>query len=102
MYVMVQQQLQTAFDDTLKTTANTARLGGPRPDDRFGGRGGGAVFLSGRADIFAQIVDGSGNIVGSDPQVGGSPELVTSELIAVANGQVPDAIADVTTPKGHF
>lgn len=102
MYVMVQQQLQAAVDDTLKTTAQTARVGGPRPDDRFGGRGGGAVFLSGRADIFAQIVDGSGAVVGTDPQVGQSPELVTSEVIAVANGQRADAIADVTTSKGHF
>jgi len=74
MYLMVQQQIQSAFDDTLKTTANTARLGGPRPDDRFGGRaGGGQVFLSGRPDIFAQIVDTSGSIVGSDSQVGQSP-----------------------------
>ena len=102
MYLMVQQQIQAAFDDTLKTTANTARLGGPRPDDRFGGRGGGQVLLSGRADIFAQIVDASGNVVGSDPQAGQSPELVTSEVLAVANGKLPDAYADVTTANGHF
>src|SRR5439155_17341268 len=91
MYLMVQQQIQTAFDDTLKTTATTARLGGPRPDDRFGGRGGGGqVFLSGRADIFAQIVDTSGAIVGSDSQVGQSPELVTAQVLAVANGKSAD------------
>jgi len=102
MYVMVQQQLQDAFNDTLKTTAITARVGGPRPEDRFGSRGGGAVYLSGRADIFAQIVDTSGAVVGSDPQFGQSPELITSEVLAVANGQRPDAFADVTTAKGHF
>ena len=103
MYVMVQQQIQSAFDDTLKTTANTARLGGPRPDDRFGGRGGGgAVFLSGRADIFAQIVDASGGVVGSDPQVGQQPELVTSDVLAVANGKSADGWADVTTATGHW
>jgi two-component system sensor histidine kinase MprB len=102
MYVMVQQQIQTAFDDTLKTTANSARLGGPRPDDRFGGRGGGQVFLSGRADIFAQIVDTSGGVVGSDPQVGQQPELVTSDVLAVANGKSPDGWADVTTATGHW
>ncbi|HUG04978.1 MAG: HAMP domain-containing sensor histidine kinase [Chloroflexota bacterium] len=101
MYVIVQQQLQTAFNETLVTTANTARLG-PRQEDRFGGRGGGAVYLSGRADIFAQIVDGSGTVVGSDPQFGQSPELVTSEVVAVANGERADAFADVTTEKGHF
>lgn len=102
MYVLVQQQLLTAFNDTLITTAKTARLGGPRPEDRFGGRGGGAVYLSGRADIFAQIVDSSGNVVGSDPQFGQSPELITAEVVAVANGQRADAFADVTTAKGHF
>jgi two-component system sensor histidine kinase MprB len=105
MYLMVQQQLDAAFNNTLKTTAQTARLqGGPRPDDRFG-RGGGAVrveYLSGRADIFAQIVDSTGTIVGSDPQAGESPELVTSEVLAVANGKRADAFADVTTPGGHF
>lgn len=102
MYLMVQQQLDAAFNDTLKTSAQTARLGGPRPDDRFGGRGGGAVYLSGRADIFAQIVDSSGSIVGSDPQAGQSPELVTSEVLAVASGKRADAFADVTTANGHF
>jgi two-component system, OmpR family, sensor histidine kinase MprB len=105
MYLLVQQQLETAFNDTLRTSAQTARLqGGPRPDDRFG-RGGSTVrveYLSGRADIFAQIVDSSGDIVGSDPQAGESPELVTSEVLAVANGKRADAFADVTTASGHF
>ncbi len=103
MYLMVQQQIQGAFDDTLQTTANTARLGGPRPDDRFGGRGGGgAVFLSGRADIFAQIVDATGSVVGTDLQAGQQPELVTSEVLAVANGKRADGWADVTTATGHW
>ena len=105
MYLLVQQQLDTAFNDTLRTSAQTARLqGGPRPDDRFG-RGGGTVrveYLSGRSDIFAQIVDSSGAIVGSDPQAGESPDLVTSEVLAVANGKRADAFADVTTAGGHF
>ena len=102
MYLMVQQQIQTAFDDTLKTTANSARVGGPRPDDRFGGRGGGQVLLSGRADIFAQIVDTSGAIVGSDSQVGQSPELVTAQVLAVANGKSADGWSEVTTSTVHW
>ncbi len=102
MYVMVQQQIQKAFDDSLRTTANTARVDGPRPDDRFGRRGGGAVLLSGRADIFAQIVDTSGKVVGSDTQDGQQPELITSEVLAVANGRSADAWADVTTSTGHW
>lgn len=102
MYVLVEQQLQRAFNNTLETTADTARLGGSRPEDRFGGRGGSAVYLSGRFDIFAQIVDGSGNVTGADPQFGASPELITSEVVAVANGERAKAFADVTTGKGHF
>lgn len=103
MYLMVQQQIQAAFDDTLKTTAQAARLqGGPRPDDRFGGRGGGVVYLSGRADIFAQIVDGTGAIVGTDLQAGQSPELVTNMVLAVANGKSGDGWSEVTTATGHW
>ncbi|HKY52255.1 MAG TPA: HAMP domain-containing sensor histidine kinase, partial [Candidatus Limnocylindria bacterium] len=93
---------QNTVNETLKITADTARFGGPRPDERFGGRGGTAVLLSGRGDIFAQIVDGSGSVVGADPQAGRAPELVTSEVVAVARGQRPDAFADVTTASGHF
>jgi two-component system sensor histidine kinase MprB len=102
MYVMVQQQIQAALDDTLKTTAHSARLVGPRPDDRFGGRGGGNVLLSGRTDIFAQIVDASGNVVLWDLQAGQSPELVTREVLAVANGNSADGWADVRTATGHW
>ena len=104
MYVMVQGQIQKALDDTLQTTANSARLSGPRPDDRFGGHGGGGqVLLSGRADIFAQFVDASGRVVGSDTQAGeGLPELVTSEVLAVANGRSGDGWSEVTTSTGHW
>ncbi len=102
MYVLVEQQLQRAFNNTLETTADTARLGGSRPEDRFGGRGGTTVYLSGRFDIFAQIVDTNGEVVGVDSQLGPSPELVTSEVIAVANGRRKDAFVDVTTANGHF
>jgi two-component system, OmpR family, sensor histidine kinase MprB len=102
MYVLVEQQLQRAFNNTLETTADTARLGGSRPEDRFGGRGGTTVYLSGRFDIFAQIVDTNGEVVGVDSQLGPSPELVTSEVVAVANGRRKDAFVDVTTANGHF
>jgi two-component system sensor histidine kinase MprB len=102
MYVIVEDQLQRAFNTSLETTAKTARLGVPRPEDRFGGRGGSAVYLSGRGDIFAQIVDTNGTVVGADPQFGQSPELITAEVVAVANGQRANAFADVTTSNGHF
>jgi two-component system sensor histidine kinase MprB len=102
MYVLVEQQLQRAFNNTLETTADTARLGGSRPEDRFGGRGGTTVYLSGRFDIFAQIVDTNGEVVGVDSQLGPSPELVTSEVVAVASGRRKDAFVDVTTANGRF
>ncbi|MGH2491204.1 MAG: histidine kinase dimerization/phospho-acceptor domain-containing protein, partial [Candidatus Limnocylindria bacterium] len=103
MYVLLEQQLKSAFDESLVTTANNARLGGPRPDERFGPRGGGGVvYLSGRADIFAQIVDSTGKVVGVDTQDGEAPALVTPEVVAVAKGQRANAFADVTTPTGNF
>ena len=101
MYVLVEQQLQRAFNNTLETTADTARLGGSRPEDRFGGRGGTTVYLPSlrhlRADRYT-----SGEVVGVDSQLGPSPELVTSEVVAVANGRRKDAFVDVTTANGHF
>ena len=63
MYLLVQQQLDTAFNDTLRTSAQTARLqGGPRPDDRFG-HGAGTVrveYLSGRATSLLRSLTAPG------------------------------------------
>jgi two-component system, OmpR family, sensor histidine kinase MprB len=103
MYVLLEQQLKSAFDESLVTTANNARLGGPRPDERFGPRGGGSVvYLSGRADIFAQIVDSTGKVVGVDTDDGEAPDLVTPEVVAVAKGQRANAFAYATTASGNF
>jgi two-component system, OmpR family, sensor histidine kinase MprB len=102
MYVMVQGRLLTEFDGTLQDTANSARVLGPRPDDRFGGRpgGGGTLLLSGRPDIFAQIVDSSGNVTSADGQP--APGLVTSEIKAVASGQRSESYADITIDNKHW
>jgi two-component system sensor histidine kinase MprB len=100
MYVMVQGRLLTEFDGTLQDTANSARVLGPRPDDRFGGRPGGTLLLSGRPDIFAQIVDSAGNVTSADgPAALG---LVTSEIKAVASGQRSESYVDVTIDNKHW
>ena len=100
MYVMVQGRLLTEFDGTLQDTANSARLQGPRPDDRFPGRSGGTLFLSGRPDIFAQIVDATGAVTSADGTA--APALVTSEIKAVASGQRSESYADITVQNVHW
>jgi two-component system sensor histidine kinase MprB len=99
MYVMVQGQLLKAFDDTLTDTANSAQVLGPRSDPRFPSRSG-TLLLSGRPDIFAQIVDASGAVVSADGEP--APALVTSEVRAVASGQRASAFADVTAENTHW
>lgn len=99
MYVMVQGQLLKAFDDTLTDTANSAQVLGPRSDPRFPSRSG-TLLLSGRPDIFAQIVDGSGAVVSADGEP--APGLVSSEVREVASGQRTSAFADVTSENTHW
>jgi two-component system sensor histidine kinase MprB len=99
MYVMVQGQLLKAFDDTLVDTANSAQVLGPRSDPRFPTRSG-TLLLSGRPDIFAQIVDASGSVTSADGEA--APTLVSSEVRAVASGQRASAFADVTAQNTHW
>jgi two-component system sensor histidine kinase MprB len=99
MYVMVQRQLLTEFDGTLVDTANSARVLGPRPDDRFQSRTG-TLLLSGRPDIFAQIVEASGAVSGADGEP--APGLVTTDVRAVANGQRATALEDVNSQNTHW
>ena len=99
MYVMVQGQLLQAFDDTLTDTADSAQLLGPRTDTRYPSRSG-TLLLSGRPDIFAQIVDASGAVVSADGEP--APVLVSSEVREVASGQRTSAFADVTAENTHW
>src|SRR5207237_184002 len=61
MYVVVQDQLLKQVDDTL---SKTALVGGPGRGGPFGDRG--PQLVTGRQDVFGQIVDSSGNIVQAD------------------------------------
>lgn len=98
MYVLLQRQIIAEVDQSLIDTANTARVSGPRPDTRFGGFSR-TLFLSGRRDVFAQIVDASGSIAPSDEE---APALVTADVRAVANGQRGSASSDVETNGTHW
>ncbi len=99
MYFVVQTQLETQFDDTLRAAANTVR-------DPRGGQGrpfpGGAVGgLTGRGDVAAQIVNSNTGTVGRadrDPVVA----LVTPDVIAVANGSKPEYYFDTELEESHL
>ena len=99
MYVMVQGQLLKAFDDTLIETANSARVLGPRSDERYPSRSA-TLLLSGRQDIFAQIVDASGAVSSADGEP--SPGLVSTEVQAVASGQRASWSGDLTVQNTHW
>ena len=81
MYVVVQEQLLKQVDDTL---SKTALVGGPGRGGPFGDRG--PQLVTGRQDVFGQIVDASGNIVQADLGVA-VPSLVTQDVKDVAAGK---------------
>ena len=81
MYVVVQDQLLKQVDDTL---SKTALVGGPGRGGPFGDRG--PQLVTGRQDVFGQIVDSSGNIVQADLGVA-VPSLVTQDVKDVAAGK---------------
>jgi len=85
IYVVVQDQLTSQVDRTLAETAG-AVLRGPRPDDRRPPFGRPPQLVSGRQDIFGQLVDSSGSVVRAD--LGEAvPALVTPEVREVAAGK---------------
>ncbi len=87
MYIVVQRQLVSQVDKTLTDTAESVQA--RARDPRFGGASGPfgrPTLLSGRQDVFAQIVNGSGEVVRAD--AGQSiPSLVTPNVKAVATAQ---------------
>ncbi len=81
MYVVVQDQLLKQVDDTL---SKTALVGGPGRGGPFGDRG--PQLVTGRQDVFGQIVDANGTIVQADLGVA-VPALVTQDVKDVAAGK---------------
>jgi len=86
MYFVVQNQLIEQVDGNLALAAQNAARGGPGPGERrFGPPSG---FMTGRPDIYAQIISTSGTVIRTDF---GTPQnsLVTSDVKEVAAGSQP-------------
>jgi len=81
MYFVVQDQLINQVDKNLEIAAQNAARGG-RPPERFGPQ----PFMTGRSDIWAQIITVNGDILRSD-------------LAQPATGLVPQEVKDVAAGK---
>jgi two-component system sensor histidine kinase MprB len=82
MYFVVQKQLMDQVEQNLEIAAQTAARGEPRRP----GFGRGDLFMTGRTDIYAQIINVDGNVTRTDfaqPQLA----LVTPEVKEVAAGK---------------
>lgn len=100
-YVLLQTELTDEFDRTLVQAAAGAQQFGDRPGDRPRTPFGGPPPLSGRADIFAQVVSASGSIVRSEIP-GGLPAMVTEGVRAVARGTAPAFFFNTTQSGVHL
>jgi two-component system sensor histidine kinase MprB len=101
LYLSVERQMLATVDQGLVETARSARLLGPRPDDRsFPQAGRATLLLSGRFDVFAQVLDPQGNVLAADGQA--VPAIVTADVRAVAAGQRSEAFSDVHTSGTHL
>ena len=97
MYFVVQNQLIDQVDRTLAEAAITANRG-PRQGERgfpFGGR---SDVVSGRQDIFGQLVDTNGNVVRADFGQAVTA-LVAPEVREVAAGRRKEFFATAESPE---
>ena len=103
MYFVVQTQLLTQFDNTLKEAASGVR------EQPTGGRGGGPGRfpggpqggLSGRSDVAAQLINSTTGQVGrSDAQP--VVALVTPEAVEVASATRPEWLFETTIEGSHL
>jgi len=99
MFVVLQQQLDHQIDQSLMDASQTARAAGPRPGPRgfppFGDRN----FSTGRSDIVAQSIDGSGKVIRADLNQA-DPSLATAAARQVASLQTGEAWFDTTSADG--
>jgi two-component system sensor histidine kinase MprB len=93
LYLAVQRQLIGQLDETLVASARGAQEFGARVGPRSFLGGVRVPLLAGRPDLFAQLVDSSGDVVAAD----GEPiqALVTPEVVAIARGQRGASFADI-------
>ena len=85
MYFVVQDQLMHQVRSNLEVAAQTAARGGPGPGDRRG-IGPQSQFMTGRPDMYAQIITASGAIFKTDFDVPNT-SLVVQEVKDVASGK---------------
>ncbi len=103
MFLVLQQQLVGQIDQSLSDAAKVARESGPRGGGGGGGPrppfGGDPGRIAGRADVFAQSIDGTGRIIRADLN---QPDasLVTTVAKAVAATQQEAAPFEVTSGDG--
>jgi len=99
MFLVLQQQLDHQIDQSLADASQTARASGPRPGPRgfppFGDRN----VSTGRADIVAQSIDGSGKVIRADLNQA-DPSLATASARQVASSQTGEAWFDATAADG--
>ena len=82
IYFIVENQLIEQVNRTLTEAASSP----PRGDFPFGRRPGGQFVVSGRQDIFGQIINANGDVIAGD-QGYAIPSLVTNEVKEVAQGK---------------
>src|SRR2546428_4038354 len=100
MYFLVQNQLIDQVDRTLAEAAITTNRG-PRQGERgfpFGGR---SDVVSGRQDIFGQLVDTNGNVLRADFGQAVTA-LVAPEVREVAAGQRKEFFATAESPEARL
>src|SRR6202165_5796625 len=86
MYLVVQGQLMHQVENNLQLAAQNAARGGPGPGDGRRGFGPQSQFMTGRPDMYAQIITAGGAIFRTDfdtPNTG----LVVQEVKDVASGK---------------
>src|SRR5438552_11936358 len=86
MYFVVQDQLMHQVEANLQVAAQNAARGGPGPGDGRRGFGPPSQLMTGRPDMYAQIISASGAIFRTDfesPNTG----LVFQEVKDVASGK---------------
>jgi two-component system sensor histidine kinase MprB len=101
MYFVVQNQLINQVDKNLEVAAETAARGGPRPGDPRRGIGPQSQFMTGRPDIWAQVIRANGDIISTD-LAEPSTALVPQEVKDVAAGKLGAFHATAESTDGRL
>ncbi|MDQ2913942.1 MAG: HAMP domain-containing histidine kinase, partial [Chloroflexota bacterium] len=86
MYLVVQDQLMHQVEANLQVAAQNAARGGPGPGDGRRGFGPQSLFMTGRPDMYAQIITPGGTVFKTDFDQPNTA-LVVQEVKDVASGK---------------